>query len=105
MFKICQRTFRIRTTDNPDPQLKYRVEQRSGSSLSNLLSIPAMLAGAVVGALVFSVFFAVLLIPLGIMGFKAWRLIKTAQQQQGVRQADGESITAEYTVISDADKK
>ena len=104
MFKIYQRTLRIRTTDNPDPQLKYRVEQSSGSSLSTLLSIPAMLAGAVVGTLVFSVFFAVLLIPLGIMGFKAWRLIKTAQQQ-GVRQADGESITAEYTVISDADKK
>ncbi len=55
-------------------------------------------------AYVFSVFFAVLLIPLGIVGYKAWRLMKAMKQQNG-GQTDGESITAEYTVISDTDKK
>ncbi|WP_181049958.1 hypothetical protein [Methylobacter tundripaludum] len=54
------------------------------------MAIPAMIAGAIVGTLVFSVFFAVLLIPLGIVGYKAWRLMKTAQQQN-VRQTDSES--------------
>ena len=62
-----------------------------------------MIAAAVVGALVLSVFFAVLLIPLSIMGFKAWRLIKNAQQKS-VRQSEPDSITAEYTVVSDDDK-
>lgn len=104
MFKIYKRTIHIGTSENPQGRLEYRVEENSGSSLSRILAIPAMIAGAVVGTLVFSVFFAVLLIPLGILGYKAWRLMKMVKQQNG-GQTDGESITAEYTVISDTDKK
>lgn len=104
MFKIYKRTIHISTSENPEGRLEYQVEERSGSSLSKILAIPAMIAGAIVGTLVFSVFFAVLLIPLGIIGYKAWRLMKTAQQQN-VRQTDSESITAEYTVISETDKE
>lgn len=104
MFKIYKRTIHIGTSQNPQGRLEYHVEEGSGSSLSKILAIPVMIAGAIVGTLVFSVFFAVLLIPLGIVGYKAWRLIKTAQQQN-VRQTDSEGITAEYTVISETDKK
>ena len=102
MLKIYKRTIHIGTSQNPHERLEYRVEESPGSSLSKILAIPAMIAGAVVGTLVFSAFFAVLLIPMGIIGFKAWRLMKTAQQQS---QTGGDSITAEYTVISDKDKK
>ncbi|MCK9637485.1 MAG: hypothetical protein M0R41_14515 [Methylobacter tundripaludum] len=90
MFKIYKRTIHIGTLQNPQGRLEYHVEESSGSSLSKIMAIPAMIAGAIVGTLVFSVFFAVLLIPLGIVGYKAWRLMKTAQQQN-VRQTDSES--------------
>lgn len=103
MLKIYKRTIHIGTSQNPHERLEYRVEESSGSGLSKVLAIPAMIAGAVVGALVFSAFFAVLLIPMGIVGFKAWRLMKTAQQQD--RQVEDDSITADYTVISNKDKK
>ena len=103
MFKTYKRTIHIRTSQNPKGRLEYQVEEASGSSLSKFLTIPAMIAGAVVGTFVFSMFFAVLLIPLGIVGFRAWRLMKSAQQQS-MSQTDGESITAEYTVISKKDK-
>jgi NhaP-type Na+/H+ and K+/H+ antiporter len=106
MFKIYKRTIHIGTSENPQGRLEYQLEESSGSSLSKILAIPAMIAGAVVGTLVFSVFFAVLLIPAGIVGYKVWRLMRTAQQQN-LRQGEGDSISAEYTVISDAelDKK
>jgi len=104
MFKIYKRTIHIGASNNPHRRLEYQVEENSGSNISKVLAIPAMLAGAVVGTLVFSVFFAVLIIPLGIVGFKAWRLMKMAQQQSD-RPTEGESINAEYTVISDTDKK
>lgn len=100
MFKIYKRTLHIGTSENHQGRLEYQVEESSGSSLSKILAIPAMIAGAIVGTLVFSVFFAFLLIPLGIVGYKAWRLMKAAQQQN-VGQTDNESIIAEYTVISD----
>lgn len=106
MFKIYKRTIQIGTSKNPQHRLEYQVEESTGSNLSKILTIPAMIVGAVVGTLVFSVFFAVLLIPLGIVGYKAWRLLKTGQQAN-VGQTASESISAEYTVISDAepDKK
>jgi preprotein translocase subunit Sec63 len=84
-------------------QIKYQVEANGRSKISKLLAIPAMIAGAVVGTLMFSVFFAVLLILLGFFGFRAWRLIRTAQQPS-VSQTEGESIAAEYTVISDKEQ-
>ena len=99
MFRIYKRT--LHRANDPQGRLEYHVEE--ASSLSKALTIPAMIAGAVVGTLVFSVFFAVLLIPLGIVGFNAWRLMKRAQQPS-VRQSESDSITAEYTVVSDHDK-
>lgn len=101
MFRIYKRT--LHSANDPQGRLEYHVEEDSGSKISKILAIPAMIAGAVVGTLVFSVFFAVLLIPLGIVGFNAWRLMKRTQQQS-VRQSESDSITAEYTVVSDQDK-
>ena len=103
MFKVYKRTIHLGTTSQPQ-QIEYQFEDNGRSKISKFVTIPAMIAGAVVGTVLFSVFFAALLIPLGIIGFRAWRLIRTAQQQP-VNQAEGESIAAEYTVISDKNKK
>lgn len=102
MLKIYRRTLHIGTPEHTR-RLGYKAEQTPGSAISSILTIPAMLAGAALGALVFSVFFALLLIPLGIVGFRAWRLMKTARRQNAARPED-ESLTAEYTVISDKHK-
>ncbi len=56
----------------------------------------------IAGTLIFSVLFVVLLIPLGIIGYKFWRLMKTAQQRNA-GQATSETITAQYTVIADTE--
>ena len=103
MFKVYKRTIHIGNSSQPQ-QIEYQVEANGRSTISKFLAIPAMIAGAVVGTLVFSVFFAALLIPLGFIGFRTLRLIKTAQQQS-VRQTEGESIAAEYTVISDKEQQ
>lgn len=102
MFKIYKRTIHIGTTEQPG-RIEYRVKKNAGSKISNLLAIPTIIAGALAGVLLFSVFFVVLLIPLSIFGYRAWRLMKTTQQQ-AVHQTEGESISAEYTVISEKDK-
>lgn len=103
MFKIYKQTIHIASTERPQ-RIGYQIEKNSRLRTSKILAIPAMIAGAVVGALVFSVFFAILLIPLVMIGFRAWRLIRTAQQQS-IRHSEGESIAAEYTVISDKDQQ
>lgn len=103
MFRIYKRTIHMGMANDPHRRLEYHVEEDAGSGLTKILAIRAMIAAAVVGALVLSVFFAALLIPLSIVGFKAWRLMKRAQQQS-VRQSESDSITAEYTVVSDDDK-
>jgi hypothetical protein len=46
----------------------------------------------------FSVAFVILLIPMAIMGFKFWRMIRLAQKQQ-----NGDVIEAQYTVIEKRD--
>jgi hypothetical protein len=102
MFRIYKRSIHIGNTENPQ-QLEYRVEESTGSGISKVLAIPAMIFGAVIGTLIFSVFFAVLLIPLGIIGFKAWRMMNRLQRQS-LRETEAESLSAEYTVVYDQDK-
>ncbi|WP_404356973.1 hypothetical protein [Methylotuvimicrobium sp. KM1] len=103
MFKVYKRSIHLGTTLHPQ-QIEYQVEVNDRSKISKFLAIPVMIAGAVVGTLVFSVFFVALLIPFGFIAYRAWRLIRTAQQQS-VSQNKGESLAAEYTVISDKDQK
>jgi len=103
MLKVYKRTIHIRQTE-----AGHRLESlmntgnvMTGSiKMSNWLTITAMIAGAIVGTLVISVFFIAILIPLSLLGLGAWlrlRQLKNSQIDQ--------SIEAEYTVITDTTKK
>jgi hypothetical protein len=52
----------------------------------------------VASVVIFSVAFAILLIPMAIMGFRFWKMIRLAQKQQ-----NGDVIDAQYTVIEKRD--
>jgi hypothetical protein len=56
MFKIYKRTIHIDATDSPQQQLEYQVEESAGSNLSKILVILEIIAGAILGRLVFSLF-------------------------------------------------
>ncbi len=95
MLKIYKKTILI-DSSGAHP----RLESPPQSKLSNLLSIPAMIAGAVLGTVVFSAFFALLLIPLTIIGIRGWWLLRKLKNAQ----VDGQSLEAEYTAVSDPAK-
>jgi hypothetical protein len=67
---------------------------RASLFLPRIIAIPIMLIIAVASVILFSVFFAILLIPVTIIGFKLWRAFKLAQKKQ-----DGPIIEAQYVVI------
>ena len=71
---------------------------RRSSNLSRFIAIPFLLVIVVTSVVLFSVAFAILLIPMAIMGFKFWRMIRLAQKQQNV-----DVIEAQYTVIEKRD--
>jgi hypothetical protein len=62
--------------------------------LPRIIAIPIMLIIAVASVILFSVLFAILLIPVTIIGFTFWRAFKLAQKKQ-----DGAIIEAQYSVI------
>ena len=64
------------------------------SNLPKFIAIPLILVIVVASVVMFSVAFVILLIPMAIMGFKFWRMIRLAQKQQ-----NGDVIDAQYTVI------
>ena len=68
------------------------------SNLPSIIAIPLILVIVVTSVVMFSVAFAILLIPMAIMGFKFWRMIRLAQKQQNV-----DVIEAQYTVIEKRD--
>ena len=68
------------------------------SNLPKFIAIPFLLVIVVTSVVLFSVAFAILLIPMAIMGFKFWRMIRLAQKQQNVN-----VIEAQYTVIEKRD--
>ena len=67
---------------------------RFSSNLPKFIAIPILLVIVVTSVVLFSVAFAILLIPMAIMGFKFWRMIRLVQKQQNV-----DVIEAQYTVI------
>ena len=71
---------------------------RFSSNLPKFIAIPFLLVIVVTSVILFSVAFAILLIPMAIMGFKFWRMIRLAQKQQNV-----DVIDAQYTVIEKRD--
>ncbi len=71
---------------------------RRSSNLPKFIAIPFLLVIVVTSVVLFSVAFAILLIPMAIIGFKFWRMIRLAQKQQ-----NGDVIEAQYTVIEKRD--
>ena len=71
---------------------------RRSSNLFRFIAIPFLLVIVVSSVVMFSVAFAILLIPMAIIGFKFWRMIRLAQKQQNV-----DVIEAQYTVIEKRD--
>jgi hypothetical protein len=71
---------------------------RISSNLPRFIGIPLILVIVVASVVMFSVAFAILLIPMAIMGFRFWKMIRLAQKQQ-----NGDVIEAQYTVIEKRD--
>ena len=71
---------------------------RRSSNLLRFIAIPFLLVIVVTSVVMFSVAFAILLIPMAIIGFKFWKMIRLAQKQQNV-----DVIEAQYTVIEKRD--
>jgi hypothetical protein len=67
---------------------------RISSNLPSFIAIPLLLVIIAGSIILFSVFFAILLIPMAIIGYKFWRAIKLARKSDA-----GNVIDAEYTVI------
>jgi hypothetical protein len=65
-----------------------------------LLNVLALTAGAVSAVLLFSVFFAVLVIPGSIVAYLLWRKLRNLPVKP-----DDESLTAEYRVIKEENKQ
>ena len=75
-------------------QSQHLCAMRISSNVPSFIAIPLLLVIITISIILFSVFFAILLIPMAIMGYKFWRAIKSAQKSD-----DGNVIEAEYTVI------
>jgi hypothetical protein len=71
---------------------------RISSSLPRFIAIPLILVIVVASVVMFSVAFAILLIPMAIMGFRIRKMLRLAQKQQ-----NGDVIEAQYTVIEKRD--
>jgi preprotein translocase subunit Sec63 len=75
-------------------QYQILCAMRISSNLPNIIAIPLVLVIIAGSIILFSVFFAILLIPMAIMGYKFWRAIKLARKSDAAN-----VIEAEYTVI------
>jgi hypothetical protein len=71
---------------------------RISSNLPRFIAIPLILVIVVASVVMFSVAFAILLMPMAIMGFRFWKMLRLAQKQQ-----NGDVIDAQYTVIEKRD--
>ena len=71
---------------------------RISSSLPRFIATPLILVIVVASVVMFSVAFAILLIPMAIMGFRFWKMLRLAQKHQ-----NGDVIEAQYTVIEKRD--
>jgi hypothetical protein len=62
--------------------MKTGKEMTDSMKIYNWLTINAMIAGAIVGIFVFSVFFVAILIPLGLLGLGVWLRIRQLKYSQ-----------------------
>ena len=95
MLKVYKRTIHIGRKE-----ASHGLESSGNVKMSNWLTITAMIASAIIGTLVFSVFFVVILIPIGLLGLGAWLRLRQLKNSKMDK-----SIEAEYTVITDTEKK
>jgi len=103
MLKVYKRTIHIGQTEGShglELSMNTGNVMTGSMKISNWLTITAMIAGAIIGTFVFSVFFVMILIPLGLLGLGAWLRLRQLKN----RTMD-QSIEAEYTVITDTAKK
>lgn len=98
MFKIYKKTIHFENI-NGIPHLKAddALQQQTGFRLTKLITVPAMIIGSLVSVVVFSAFFALLLIPVGIFAYKFWR--QTKKMSETAHNSD--IIDAEYTVVAE----
>ncbi len=68
--------------------------------LPRIIAIPLLLIIVIVSALLFSVIFAILLIPMAIVGYKYWKKMQNAGSPN-----DADVIEAEYVVLDKNDDK
>ena len=64
------------------------------SNIPRIIALPLLLVIVFACVILSSVFFAILLIPMAIAGFRFWRSVKLAQRANNL-----DIIDAEYTVI------
>jgi len=84
----------------PDPDRSTQAAHAK-ARYANLLTMPALLAGAVAGTLFLSAFIAFLLVPVGIVAAGAWWRLRKLRDAPAAEP----SLEAEYTVIKDPSKK
>lgn len=101
MFKIYKKVILVQSP-NQGHRLDSSVQaiKPDGYWFANLLAVPAMIVGAVLITLFFSVFFALFMIPVSIIGLRAWWLLRKLKQSQL-----DQTLDAEYTVIKDTVEK
>ena len=98
MLKIYKRTIHIGQTEaghRLESSMSTDNVMTGSMKMSNWLTITAIIAGAIVGTLVFSVLFVMILIPLGLLAFGGWLRLRQLKN----RTVD-QSIEGEYTVIN-----
>ncbi|MCX7084666.1 MAG: hypothetical protein NTY69_03915 [Methylococcales bacterium] len=69
-------------------------------TLPRIIAIPLLLIIVIVSALLFSFIFAILLIPMAIVGYKYWKKMQNAGSPN-----DADVIEAEYVVLDKNDEK
>ena len=97
MLKVYKRTIHMGRTEashGRDLSMNTDKVMTGGMTIFDWLMITAMIAGAIIGTLVFSVFFVAILIPIGLLGLGAWLRLRQLKN----RLMD-QNIEAEYTVM------
>jgi hypothetical protein len=95
MLKVYKRTIQIGQTE-----AGHGLESSGNLKMPHWLTIIAMIASAIIGTVVFSVLFIMILIPLALLGFGTWLRLRQLKKS-----TMGQSIEGEYTVITETAKK
>lgn len=95
MLKVYKRTIHIGQTE-----AGHRLESSGNQKMPNWLTIIAMIASAIIGTVVFSLLFVIILIPLALLALGTWLRLRQLKKS-----TMNQSIEGEYTVITETSKK